>query len=283
MLPLFDLMMKAQNGSAVEAFAKQFGLAHEQMNQAVAALMPAFSSGFKRTTSDPYDFTALLTAISSGNYAKYFEDVSKAFSPQGVADGNTILAQIFGSKEVSRAIAAQAEQMSGIGQDILKQMMPAMANAMVGGFFKQLAGQFQKAGEAFSAPGAGNDFFSQWMKATGMGDQSKAGAGNTFNNPFLQAMQSMFPGQPQQVETGGDPASNPFLALFQAFAGSPQEERPKAAAAESGHDTAAAMTQLFNQMFDSGLEVQKSYQKNVDSIIEGYMKNFGAQSSGKPE
>ena len=42
MLPLFDMMMKAQGGNAMEAMAKQFGLAQDQMQQAMAALMPAF-------------------------------------------------------------------------------------------------------------------------------------------------------------------------------------------------------------------------------------------------
>ena len=44
MLSLFDMMKQAQNGMAMDAFAKQFGLAQEQANQAMAALMPAFSS-----------------------------------------------------------------------------------------------------------------------------------------------------------------------------------------------------------------------------------------------
>src|SRR5262245_38078750 len=137
MLPLFDMMTKAQGGNAMEAMAKQFGLAQEQMQQAMAALMPAFSTGLKRSVTNPYDFSSLMTAAASGNYAQYFEDLTKAFSPKGIADGNNVLALIFGSKDVSRAVAAQAEQMSGIGQDIYKQMMPVVANTMMGGFFKQ--------------------------------------------------------------------------------------------------------------------------------------------------
>ena len=46
MLSLYDMMMQAQNGNAVETMARQFGLAQEQATKAVAALMPAFSEGF---------------------------------------------------------------------------------------------------------------------------------------------------------------------------------------------------------------------------------------------
>ncbi len=141
MLPLFDMMMQAQNGAAMDAVSKQFNLAQEQAAKAMAALMPAFSAGLKRSTSNPYDFMGLMQAVASGNYAKYFEDMSKAFTPQGISDGNNILAQLFGSKEVSRAVAAQAAQMTGIGQEIYKQMLPVMADTLMGGLFKQSMGQ----------------------------------------------------------------------------------------------------------------------------------------------
>ena len=115
MLPLFDMMLRAQNGTAMEAMASQFNLAQEQVTKAMAALMPAFSSGLKRNTSNPYDLSALIGAMASGNYAKYFEDMSKACTLQGIADGNQILEKLFGSKEVTRAIAAQAAQVTGVG------------------------------------------------------------------------------------------------------------------------------------------------------------------------
>jgi hypothetical protein len=277
MLPLFDLMMKAQNGDAVEAMAKQFGLAQEQMTEAMAALMPAFSTGFKRTATNPYDFSALMAAISSGAYAKYFEDMAKAFSPQGVADGNAILAQIFGSKDVSRAIAAQAAQMSGIGQDIYKQMMPAVANAMVGGLFKQIAEQFQAAGAAIAA-GKAPDFVEQWMQATGMAEKPKLNPQSMFDNPFMQSFQAIFSPQASKEQnlSGADPfAVNPFLQAFAAMVKAPAAKEPEKAAPPPG---ANALAGFFTQMFDSGIEVQKNYQKSMDSIFDTYFSNFKASS-----
>ena len=37
MLPLFDMMLQAQNGTAMDAMARQFGLAQEQAAKAMAA------------------------------------------------------------------------------------------------------------------------------------------------------------------------------------------------------------------------------------------------------
>lgn len=278
MLPLFDMMTHAQNGDAIEAMAKQFGLAQEQMTEAMAALMPAFSTGLKRTATNPYDFSSLMTTIASGNYLKYFEDMGQAFSPQGVADGNTILAQIFGSKEVSRAVAAQAAQMSGINQDIYKQMMPAIANAMVGGFFRQMAEQFQAAGDALTGGKAPN-FFEQWMQATGMAEKPKAQPQNVFDNPFTQAFQAMF--VPKADTAKPSAASNPFAAnpFLQAFEAMAKPAAPKPA--ETPSPDGAALTSFFNQMFDSGIEVQKSYQKSMDGIFDTYLAGLKAGSNGK--
>ena len=53
----------------------------------------------------------------------------------------SMLGQIFGSKEVSRAIAQQAELATGIAQDIYKRMMPVVASVLMGGLFNQAAGK----------------------------------------------------------------------------------------------------------------------------------------------
>ena len=107
MLPLFDMLAQAQNGHGMEALARQFGLSQQQTQAAVEALLPAFSQGLKRNTADPYGLGAFMTAMASGQHAKYFEDATRAFSPQGVDEGNGILGHLFGSKDLSRAVAAR--------------------------------------------------------------------------------------------------------------------------------------------------------------------------------
>ncbi|MGV3551466.1 DUF937 domain-containing protein [Rhizobium sp.] len=269
MLPLFEMLTKAQGGDAVNEMAKQFGLAQEQMQQAMAALMPAFSTGLKRSVTNPYDFSALMTAASSGNYAQYFEDMTKAFSPKGIADGNNVLALIFGSKEVSRAVAAQAEQMSGIGQDVYKQMMPVVANTMMGGFFKQMANQFQAAGEAISQ-GKPGDFFGQWMEATGLKEKPKE-ANPFLDNPFAQGFQTFL--RQASAQTG---SVNPFFSMF--TQGNEATSAPETMSESAAEKPEAASTDAFSgllgQMFDSGIEVQKAYQKNVEQIFDGYLSSM---------
>ena len=265
MLSLYDMMMQAQNGNAVEVMARQFGLAQEQATKAVAALMPAFSEGFKRNAANPYDMAAFMKALTTGDHAKYFEDMGKAFTPQGLAEGNGILGHLFGNKDVSRAIAAQAAQMTGIGQEIYKQMLPAMASTLMGGIFKQsLAPFFPGAGAAQANPFA--DMMQQWAEATGLA--KKPEPANPFtDNPFTQAAQEFFG---TKKDAPSNPfTDNPFAKAFQdmmaGMGGQPAaSEKPSAPDASP----ADSLKTLVNTMFDTGLEMQKDYQRNIESIFE---------------
>ena len=284
MLPLFDMMMQAQNGAATEAMAKQFNLAQEQAAKAMAALMPAFSTGFKRSATDPYNFMGVMQDITSGNYAKYFEDMGKAFTPQGIADGNNVLARLFGSKDVSRAVAAQAAQMTGIGQEIYKRMLPVMADTLMGGLFKETSGQIPQMANPFLNTAMG-EMMQGWLQTIGFAPkQQPSPQASIFDNPFTQAMELMFGAD--QVKHGKAAATNPFLdnPFSKAFQdmmrnfpmpAEPQKEEPKAKPA-AGVDM-AAYTDMLNAMFDSGLEVQKNYQKNMETIFDSY-----TQTDGKP-
>lgn len=267
MIPLFDMMMRAQNGSAMEVMAKQFGMAQEQMAKATAALMPAFSTALKRNAANPYDFSALMSAMISGNHAQYFEDMTKAFTPQGMAEGNDLLGQLFGSKEVSRAIAAQAAQITGIGQDIYKQMLPAMAAAVMGGLFKQTTGQMGGA-NPFVNPQM-EAMMKPWLEASGLARKPEPVA-NPFDNPFTKSVQAFWgigqtPEAPKPNAAADAFAANPFIKMFQDMTKtSPDAPAEKPAAA----NPMAPFTQMLNTMFESGIEAQKDYQKTIDGLFD---------------
>ena len=273
MLSLFDIMKQAQNGTAMEAFAKQFGLAQEQATKAMEALIPAFSSGLKRNATNPYDMASLMMA--SGNYTKYFEDMSHAFTPQGLADGHSALGHIFGSKEAAAAIAAQAEQMTGIGQDVLKSMMPAMADTLMGGIVKQAAEQFQAATKNLGGSNPFAEMMGQWMETARLSEKPKAPS--LFDNPFSQSMEAMMGGSAANA-AGMQNAflENPFAkSMADMMAAMANSHGFPNAAPPSGSDSKPAMPDAashFSSMFDSGVEAQKTYQKSMEAIIETYWK-----------
>jgi hypothetical protein len=244
---LFDMLANAQNGQGMEQLARQFGLSQQQAQAAVEALLPAFSQGLKRNASDPYGVGAFLNAIASGNHAKYFDDAQNAFSPQGMAEGNGILGHLFGSKDLSRAVAAQAAQATGIGQQVLQQMLPVIASMIMGGLFKQSTGQVG-GGQAFPGQaaagfgGSGNplqEIIEQMMRqgggmggATGGGQQppqqrqapppEQGQQADPFDNPFGKVLKDIFgggmPGMP------GAPGGQPQQSQPRQRRAEPQEQ-----------------------------------------------------------
>lgn len=221
---LFDMMANAQNGQGMDLLARQFGLSQQQAQLAVEALMPAFSQGLKRNTADPYGIAGFMNAMASGQHARYFEDAQNAFSAQGRDDGNTVLNQLFGSKDMSRAVAAQAAQATGIGQDVLKQMLPVIASMVMGGLAKQSTGPAAQAG---GFGGGGNplgEIIEQMMRQGGgmMGggqpQQQAPQPANPMDNPFGKVLQDMFGGGGQQQQPSPQPQSpmdNPFGKVLQ--------------------------------------------------------------------
>ncbi|MER9657539.1 DUF937 domain-containing protein [Mesorhizobium sp. M0152] len=213
---LFDMLAQAQNGNGMQALAQQYGLSMQQTQSAVEALLPAFSQGLKRNTADPYGLGAFMTAMASGQHAKYFEDASRAFSPQGVDEGNGILGHLFGSKDLSRAVASQAAQASGVNQQILQQMLPAIASMVMGGLFKQTTNQMQAAAGFGSA---GNnplgEIIDQMMRQGGMQapapqQRQAPQPQNPMDNPLGKVLQDMFGGGTPQPQSQPQPAPNPY-------------------------------------------------------------------------
>lgn len=182
MLPLMEMLMQAGNGQSLEKMASQFNLSREQTEKAMEALMPAFREGLKRNAADPMGFAGFMQALANGNHAKYFERPEKAMSSDGMAEGNAILGHLFGSKELSRAVAAQAAQASGLSQNILKQMLPALAPMILGGLFKQMNGQVSSASRASSSGNPWGDLLGQMMGG------GKTGGANPWGNILEQMM-----------------------------------------------------------------------------------------------
>jgi hypothetical protein len=142
MATLYDVLENAQQGEALDQIGHEFGLTPQQTQAAVAALLPAISMGLKRSTTTPEGLGELLSLIGRQRdlYAMY-EDPGAAFSREGQAAGNAVLSNMFGTPDASRAIAAQAQQLSGVTADILKKLLPVLAGILMSGLMRSGSGQ----------------------------------------------------------------------------------------------------------------------------------------------
>ncbi len=134
---LLETILNSQNGDAVRQLAQNFGLDQDQAASAISNLVPALSSGLMRNISTGDGLTNLLGALGGGQHQKYLDDVSTLGQPETVADGNGILSHILGSKDVSRQVARTASRQSGVGEDVLKKMLPVVASLVMGALSKQ--------------------------------------------------------------------------------------------------------------------------------------------------
>ena len=141
---LVDMFLKGQGGQNIDALSRQFNLSHQQTVAALEALMPAFSQGLQRNAADPMGFGAFVQALSTGQNVNYFDNPQAAFNPSGIADGNYVLGQLFGSKDLSRAVADHAANAAGVGADTLKQMLPVVASMMMGDSTRNRPGSLRR-------------------------------------------------------------------------------------------------------------------------------------------
>jgi hypothetical protein len=142
MANLYEILADAQNGSAMSELADAYGLSPEETEAAVAAVLPAISMSLKRSTATPEGLGNLFALMGAQPdlYAMY-DDPRAAFSPAGRAAGNVALARMFGSPDASRAIADQAQQLSGVSSAILKKILPIIAGLIISGLMRSGSGK----------------------------------------------------------------------------------------------------------------------------------------------
>ncbi len=126
-----------QQSGGIETMARELGVNESVAQAGAAALLPSILGGFKKTTqAQPTGLDGLGGLLGQLGGGGLLDSVLGS-QPTPVNQGNEILGQIFGSKEVSRTVAAGAEQQTGISSDLLKKMLPIVAMMVAGYMAKQ--------------------------------------------------------------------------------------------------------------------------------------------------
>ena len=131
---LLNALAEAQGGQGLDNLASQFGLTPQQTHSAVGALIPQIVSGMQ---SQSGGLGALVGMLTGGAHAAVADQPGQAFGTAGVSMGNEVLGQIFGSKEVSRGVASNVSQQTGVGADVLRKMLPVVATMVMAALAKQ--------------------------------------------------------------------------------------------------------------------------------------------------
>ncbi len=170
---ILDVIMQAQGGAAAKQLGQNFGLDSTQTQSALGALLPSLAGAVKQNAQSPGGMEALLGALASGGHQRYLDEPASLGSSQTVNDGNAILGHLLGSKDVSRKVAAHASAQSGMGEDILKKMLPVVAGMMMAGLSKQASSRGVGQGAGGGLLGAA----ASMLGRSGLGGSGLGGSG----------------------------------------------------------------------------------------------------------
>ncbi len=174
-----DIGSLLQQSGAISSIAKQLGVNEQVAQMGANALLPSILGGFKKTAqAQPTGLDGLGGLLGQLGGGGLFDAVV-APEPTPVDQGNSILGQIFGSKDVSRTVADHASTQTGIDPSLLKQMLPILAMLVAGYMAKQSGGEGQGGGGlgdliggALGGAGAGGGIGGMLSSVLGGGQQS---------------------------------------------------------------------------------------------------------------
>lgn len=134
----------------LQSMARELGVSEQQAASGADALLPAILGGFKRQAqSQPSGLEGLGGLLGQLGGGSLMDEV---LAPQAtpVQHGNDVLGQIFGSKDVSRAVAGQAAAQTGLDASLLRKMLPMLAMLVAG-----MMARSQSGGAAGAGPSQG--------------------------------------------------------------------------------------------------------------------------------
>lgn len=150
-----DIAQILAGSGALDSTARELGIDPQVAAAGAAVLLPTILGGFKEQAQEaPGELGGLGSILSSMGGGGLLDAV---VGPQStpVEQGNSILGQIFGSKDVSRQVAAHGEAQSGISAETLRRLLPIIA-MLVAGYMARQHGSGDAAPAAPAAPAGGD-------------------------------------------------------------------------------------------------------------------------------
>ena len=128
-------MLSAMGG--MQSMARELGVSETQAKAGADALLPALLGGFKKQAqAQPSGLDGLVNMVGGLGGGGLLDEV---LAPRAtdVSQGNQVLGQVFGSKDVSRTVAQNAATQTGLDPELLKKMLPMLAMLVAGFMAKQ--------------------------------------------------------------------------------------------------------------------------------------------------
>ena len=134
-MDLMELIKQRDNAAGLDALAANFGLSRDQVEAVVGAALPDVSQRLERnmlSRGGVADLVAMLGHAHTG--------LPQIGSEHGLAQGNALLEQMFDTRDGSRAVASRASYATGIGDTVIKAMLPYIIQMVMSAFARRTSG-----------------------------------------------------------------------------------------------------------------------------------------------
>ncbi len=167
MSSLIDMI--TNNPQIVNTIAKQAGINIDDAGSVIGKLAPILMGSAKSNIQSERDSGTLLDQIKDLQFSDMLDKPEESLGRSDIKDiGNSILAQLTGSKENSREVATHVEEQTGVSSSIIKSILPMLAPLVIGAITKRAQPQMQQA--------PSNDHGMLGNLITGMIDQDHDGS-----------------------------------------------------------------------------------------------------------
>lgn len=213
-MEILDILRTADGGGAANSLSKTFGITPAQAEAVLDSVVPQLSERIERNTLSRGGVADIVAAIGEAAQHDYLSNPKALGSGAVKHDGIGFLDQILWTKDKSRGVAHVAARASGVSEELIKQMLPAIAAMMMGGLAKGAAGGLGDIlskipglpGDAPEAP-RGGGYGGGWGNDTGRMPAPSSGT---------TSGQSPLP-MPGDDRWGGRPTHNPYDDLSDAI------------------------------------------------------------------
>jgi hypothetical protein len=263
---------------------RQFGLNEVQTRAAFEQLAPVVAAGIRRNNQSDNGLENLLKALQGGDHSRYADDPNSVRFDQVADDGNAKLGHVFGSKDVSRGVANQAADLSGVGSAVLKKMLPVIAAIIMGQLAKRMGGGAAPAPQR-PAGGSGGGLGDILGDILGGGRQSKPSGGSSGGGGLGDILGDVLGGGRQSAPSGGSSGGGLGDILGDILGGGRQTQStpsPRSGDAPRPQPGSVSLDDLLREMMGGGQGggvnrgvVDRSRQR-IDDVLGGGTKTGNA-------
>lgn len=126
-----DILNQILQSGGAGSMARDLGIDEGTAQAGIGALLPAILGGLQNQGAAAGGVGGLASILAGLGGGGLLGNVLSQ-QPTDVEQGNNVLGSLFGSKDTSRAVAADAAARTGLSSDLLKKMLPIVAMLAVG-------------------------------------------------------------------------------------------------------------------------------------------------------